>query len=128
MTTPARPANLSAEGAASLATVIQPLQPTVEVAQQVRRAENEAPPSTALEPVASQTETVPTGTSQKNSTEVTDYSTGSSSGADNLEVFFLFWFVPYECFISAVWFSSLAFGFVYSSSFWRMFVRRPRVH
>ena len=94
MTTPACPANLSAEGAASLATVIQPLQPTVEVAQQVRRAENEAPPSTALEPVASQTETVPTGTSQKNSTEVTD-STGSSSGADNLEVFFLFWFVPY---------------------------------
>ena len=51
MTTPARPANLSAEGAASLATVTQPLQPTVEVAQQVRRAENEAPPSTALEPV-----------------------------------------------------------------------------
>ena len=94
MTTAARPANLSAEGAASLATVIQPLQPPVEVAQQVRRAENEAPPSTALEPVASQTETVPTGTLQKNSTEVTDL-TGSSSSADNLDVFFLFWFVPY---------------------------------
>ena len=127
MTTPGRPANLSAEGAASLATVIQPLQPTVEVAQQVRRAENEAPPSTALEPVASQTETVPTGTSQKNSNEVTD-STGSSSGADSLEVFFLVLVRAVLVFFSAVWFSSLAFGFVYSSSFWRMFVCRPRVH